>query len=679
MTLYAATIFLSAFLLFQVQPLIAKIILPWFGGSAAVWSAAMLFFQLCLLAGYGYAHLLTKRFNAKGQMRVHATLLVISCALLPILPSPSWKPDAVGDPTARILLLLAATIGLPYFLLSSTSPLLQAWYVRRTGSSVPYRLFALSNFGSMLALVSFPFLVEPNLTSRHQAFSWSGVYVVFALLCATAAWLSREEATTSNVPVVTGEAGVAPGLWEKLLWIALAACASTLLVAVTNHLSQNVAPIPLLWVLPLALYLLTFILAFESDRIYQRWIFLPWLAPALAWMGYLIYADSGNYHIKKMIPIFLAGLFFCCMMCHGELARRRPAPAYLTSFYLMISLGGAIGGIFVAIIAPRVFVTHLEVQVGLVVCAMLAVIALWGIASHKWVVWPVRAVLLAGLIVYAGYLTREERRDREGPRLMVRNFYGALRIQDDTVGETYGERTLTNGTINHGSQLLDPSLQFTNTSYYGDSSGVGRALHMLQARGPIRYGVVGLGAGVLSNYGRAGDTSRIFEINPLVEKIAQNQFTFFPHSPADKMILMGDARLTMERLEPQNFDLLAVDAFSSDAIPIHLLTQEAMQLYARHLKPNGILALHISNRYLNLEPVCEGGAQFLNRHAWTVADYGEGGEYLSSSTWVLVTADESLPKSKQFVNAEISPSKSIKGFRPWTDDYSNIVQILRLE
>jgi spermidine synthase len=262
---------------------------------------------------------------------------------------------------------------------------------------------------------------------------------------------------------------------------------------------------------------------------------------------------------------------------------------------------------------------------------------------------------------------------------MVRNFYGALRIQDDTVGETYGERTLTNGTINHGSQLLDPSLQFTNTSYYGDSSGVGRALHMLQARGPIRYGVVGLGAGVLSNYGRAGDTSRIFEINPLVEKIAQNQFTFFPHSPADKKILMGDARLTMERLEPQNFDLLAVDAFSSDAIPIHLLTREAMQLYARHLKPNGILALHISNRYLNLEPVCEGGAEFLNRHAWTVTDEGEGGEYLSSSTWVLVSADESLPKSKQFVNAEISPSKTTKGFRPWTDDYSNIVQILRLE
>jgi hypothetical protein len=687
MTLYAATIFLSAFLLFQVQPLIAKIILPWFGGSAAVWSAAMLFFQLCLLAGYSYAHLLTKRFSPKGQMRVHATLLVISCALLPILPSSYWKPDSSGDPTARILLLLTATIGLPYFLLSSTSPLLQAWYVRRTGSGVPYRLFALSNFGSMLALISFPFLVEPNLTSRHQAYTWSVAYVLFALLCATAAWLSRAEGETPvPVPQVAplGEAvpvdtAPSPGPGEKLLWVALAACASTLLVAVTNHLSQNVAPIPLLWVLPLALYLLSFILAFENDRIYQRWIFLPWLAPSLAWMAYLIYADSGNYHIKKMIPIFLAGLFFCCMMCHGELARRRPSPQHLTSFYLMVSLGGAIGGVFVAIIAPRVFVTHIEVQVGLVACAALAMIVLWGLAIPKLGPWPVRVLLLVGLGLLAGYLARKEREDRKGTLLMVRNFYGALRVHDDTSSEFYSERTLTNGTINHGSQLLDESQRYINTSYYGDSSGVGRALHMLQSRGPIRYGVVGLGAGVLSNYGRAGDTSRIFEINPLVEKIAQNQFSFYPHSPADKMILMGDARLTLEKLEPQNFDLLAVDAFSSDAIPIHLLTREAMQLYARHLKPNGILALHISNRYLNLEPVCEGGAEFLGRHAWTVADEGEGGEYLSSSTWVLVTADASLPKSAQFVNADISPSKITKGFRPWTDDYSNIVQILRLE
>ncbi len=281
MILYAITIFLSAFLLFQVQPLIAKIILPWFGGSAAVWTAALLFFQISLLAGYAYAHALTRFAKAKGQMIVHGVLLLASCAVLPILPDPSWKPTAIGDPTLRILGLLAATIGLPYFLLSSTSPLLQAWYVRRTGSTVPYRLFALSNFGSMLALLSFPFIVEPLLPSRQQASIWSGVYVAFALLCLTAAFVSRQgiERRGRNRRPRRGSGAGRPTGSQLLLWVSLAACASTLLISVTNHLSQNVAPIPLLWVVPLAIYLATFILSFESDSIYQRWIFLPWVAP----------------------------------------------------------------------------------------------------------------------------------------------------------------------------------------------------------------------------------------------------------------------------------------------------------------------------------------------------------------------------------------------------------------
>ncbi len=678
MILYAATIFLSAFLLFQVQPLIAKIILPWFGGSAAVWSAAMLFFQLCLLAGYAYAHVLTRRFSAKGQVRVHGALLLMSCALLPILPSPSWKPDVAGDPTLRILLLLGATIGLPYFLLSSTSPLLQAWYVRRTGSTVPYRLFALSNFGSMLALVSFPFLVEPNLTTRLQAYSWSSVYVIFAVLCITAAWLSRDSNPRLEF-AETIEEGPRPTMAQRVLWVALAACASLLLVAVTNHLSENVAPIPLLWVVPLALYLLSFILSFESDKIYQRWLFLPWVAPALAWMAYLIYANSGLTHIRIQIPVFAAGLFFCCMMCHGELARRRPSPQYLTSFYLMVSLGGAIGGLFVAIIAPHVFNVNIETQVGIVFCGLLAVLVLWNMVIPKLGGWPVRVLLLVGLGVLAGYLGRKEVADRKGYLLMVRNFYGALRVHDDTPGEQYAERTLTHGTINHGSEILDENMRYINTSYYGEASGVGRALRMLQSRGPIRYGVVGLGAGVLSNYSRKGDYVRIFEINPLVQGIATTEFYFYNHSEADKKILLGDARLTLERLEPQNFDLIAVDAFSSDAIPVHLLTREAMQLYARHLKPNGVIALHISNRYLDLEPVCEHGAEAIGKKAWTVSDEGEGADYLSSSTWVLVSSDTDLPKASQFSSATIYPAKTGTNIRAWTDDYSNLWQIVRLK
>ena len=317
MILYAITIFLSAFLLFQVQPLIAKIILPWFGGSAAVWAAALLFFQLSLLAGYAYAHALIKLTKARTQLLVHGTLLVVSCALLPIMPNVSWKPTAIGDPTLRILELLAATIGLPYFLLSSTSPLLQAWYVRRTGSSVPYRLFSLSNFGSIFGPAEFSFcrgtesriapaglLLERWICGVRRAlpdYSLGQPRGGFRRARARTG-ISRDPRSPAK------KSGERPTALQLLLWVSLAACASTLLVSITNHMSQNVAPIPLLWVVPLAIYLLTFILAFESDKIYQRWIFLPWVAPALGWMAYALYAGEGNFHIKFSIPIFCVGL-----------------------------------------------------------------------------------------------------------------------------------------------------------------------------------------------------------------------------------------------------------------------------------------------------------------------------------------------------------------------------------
>src|SRR5258708_5921057 len=406
MPLYAATVFLSAFLLFQVQPLIAKIILPWFGGTAAVWSAALVFFQLVLLAGYAYAHALIKFLSARRQMIVHSVLLAASCVTLPILPSEYWKPNQAGDPTLRILLLLTATIGLPYMLLSATSPLLQAWYVRRSGSQMPYRLFALSNFGSMLALVSFPFLVEPNLTSHQQGIYWSGGYIAFALVCACAAYVSRvsKVPVAAPEPVVESVAGLnvveaeLKTIDEKVtvgnlaLWVALAACASILLVSITTHLSQNVAPIPLLWVLPLALYLLTFILAFESDRLYQRWFFIPLLGAALGYMAWALHTNSGNLHIKKLIPLYAGGLFLACMMCHGELARRRPAARHLTLFYLMVSLGGALGGCFVARAAPHLFRGYGELPIGTGLCALLAVVALWdfdvwGAGISPWIAW----------------------------------------------------------------------------------------------------------------------------------------------------------------------------------------------------------------------------------------------------------------------------------------------------
>jgi hypothetical protein len=690
MILYAATIFLSAFLLFQVQPLIAKIILPWFGGSAAVWAAALLFFQLSLLAGYAYAHALIKFTKARTQLLIHGILLLASCALLPILPNVSWKPTAIGDPTLRILELLGATIGLPYFLLSSTSPLLQAWYVRRTGSGVPYRLFALSNFGSMLALLSFPFVVEPNIASRQQAYYWSAAFVVFAALCLITAWVSREETSREELSVqpaadpapavIPEKSAERPTGLQLLLWVSLAACASTLLVSITNHMSLNIAPIPLLWVVPLAIYLSTFILAFESDRIYQRWIFLPWVAPALGWMAYALYAGEGNFHIKYSIPIFCAGLFICCMLCHGELAMRKPAPQYLTLFYLMVSLGGAIGGIFVAIIAPRVFDSYLELPIGLVACGVLVVIVLFNVEIPRLGPSPVRIALAIGVGLLAGYLVRKEVADRQGYHLFARNFYGELRIRDDDTGQDYALRNLLHGTINHGSQRLNEEHRFEVNSYYAPSSGIGRTMAAKEALGPIRYGVVGMGAGVMTGYCRTGDYVRVYEINPLVKSLSdRGEFTFFSHCAGDIKVLMGDARLTMEKQEPQNYDVLVIDAFSSDAIPVHLLTKEVMQLYFKLLKPDGVLAVHISNRYLDLAPVCERGAEFVGKKATVVTDDASDNTFANSTTWVLITSpDNNLLQNPSFEGANMYPATAAANFRGWTDDYSSILPILSL-
>jgi len=689
MILYALTIFLSAFLLFQVQPLIAKIILPWFGGSAAVWAAALLFFQISLLAGYAYAHALTKFAKAKTQMLIHGGLLLVSCALLPILPNVSWKPTAVGDPTLRILELLAATIGLPYFLLSSTSPLLQAWYVRRTGSSVPYRLFALSNFGSMLALLSFPFVVEPNIASPLQAYIWSAAYVAFAALCLLAAWVSRNRSDDYKMPDLATAPGAEnssvplaprPTLGQLALWISLAACASTMLVSITNHMSLNIAPVPLLWVLPLAIYLLTFILAFESDKIYQRWIFLPWVAPALGWMAYALYAGEGNFHIWYSIPIFCGGLFICCMLCHGELALNKPAPQHLTLFYLMVSLGGAIGGVFVAIIAPRVFNSYLELPIGLVACGVLAVIVLFNVEIPKLGANPVRIALAIGVGLLAGYLMRKENADRQGYHLFARNFYGELRIRDDDVGQEYALRNLLHGTINHGSQRLNPDHRYEVNSYYAPSSGIGRTMGAKQALGPVRYGVIGMGAGVMTGYCRAGDYVRVYEINPLVKSLSERgEFTFFGHCAGDKEVLMGDARLTMEKQEPPNYDVLVVDAFSSDAIPVHLLTREVMQVYFKLLKPDGVLAVHISNRYLDLAPICLRGAEFVGKKATVVADDASDNTFANSTTWVLITSpDNNVFQSSSFEGANMYPATAPSACRGWTDNYSSIWSIIEL-
>jgi len=724
MLIYAATVFLSAFLLFQVQPMIAKFILPWFGGSAAVWSAALLFFQLLLLAGYFYAHVLIRYLKPKMQFWVHGGLLAVSLLTLPIVPSARWKPTGYGDPTFGILVLLAATIGLPYMLLSATSPLLQAWYVRVKKGAIPYRLFALSNFGSFLALLSYPFVIEPRLALSRQAMIWSLGYAAFALACGIAALKSQAASPWGEEALAAESSGHAepPTLGTKIFWVALAACASTLLLATTSHLTQNVAPIPLLWVVPLSIYLLSFILCFESGRLYQRWIFMPLLVFSL-WLftrGNTQF-ESNEDVINKLIPGLCAALFVCCMVCHGELAKRKPHPRYLTQFYLMVSVGGALGGLFVALIAPHVFHSYTELPIAVAGCAVLAAIALWddesgvgmavcGLAPavalwnydiarlSYWMHaglcvvvglvlgWLARstmwrhALTLAAAAGLAGYLGRTELNNERYYTLAVRNFYGLLRVRDDPPDPSTGypgERTLVHGTINHGTEIKGPDAGRIPTSYFGVNSGINRAIRAKGDKGPIRIGILGLGAGVTASLARPGDTLHYYEINPLIRQIANTEFTFFPSCPANKDILMGDGRLVLERLPGENLDVLAMDAFSSDAVPMHLLTREAYQIYLRHLKPDGVLIFNISNRYLDLEPVVSQAGREFGFSGITVVDEGETQNYYVSSTWMILSRDPAIFNHPYLQDSTVAPMRIDPGFRAWTDDYSDIVHITK--
>ncbi|MEO8050973.1 MAG: fused MFS/spermidine synthase [Acidobacteriota bacterium] len=679
MLVYAVTIFLSAFLLFQVQPLVAKFILPWFGGSAAVWSAALLFFQLMLLAGYFYAYLVIHFLRPKQQFWTHTGLLAISLATLPIIPSPVFKAIGSADPTPRILLLLFATVGLPYTLLAATSPLLQAWFVRARQGAIPYRLFALSNFGSMLALLSYPTLVEPRMPLHNQAVAWSWGFAVFAAVCVVAAWRSKDGIDPVHYPTASESA---PSIADNLLWIGLAACASILLLAVTSHLTQNVAPIPLLWVVPLSLYLLSFILCFESDRLYPRWLFLPLLAVALSVFTWGMSLYENNYPIQRLIPALCGALFVCCMVCHGELSRRRPDPRYLTQFYLMVSVGGALGGFFVAFISPRLFHDYLELPVAMIGCAALVTCVSWNRPMDGPRALWIRSGLAFATVAFAGFLGfTAVKKDRRYVR-SVRNFYGVMHVRDDA-GTEYvpAERVLVHGTIDHGTQLKEDTKGRITTSYFGYTSGVNRAIRQLRnQRGKLHLGVLGLGAGVTATLAQAGDTLHYYEINSLVPDVASHQFGFLKGCPAEVQIFMGDARLVLEQMPSENLDFLAVDAFSSDAVPMHLLTREAFHVYLKHLKPDGVLAVHISNRYLDLKPVVAEGMNEIRWHGRVIDDAGLYQPYYTGTTWAVLSPDEKFFATRYFAGDEesvITPLLPQSGFRAWTDDFSNIITIIK--
>ena len=666
---YAGTIFLSAFLLFLVQPIIAKQILPWFGGSSAVWTTALVFFQTTLLAGYAYADW-TTRLGVRRQTLLHIGLLALSLATLPILAAAEWKPRGDEEPIVRILLLLTVTIGLPYFLLSTTTPLLQAWYWRRFKAAVPYRLFALSNFASLLALLGFPVLLEPWFGLIELGWAWSIAYGAFALLCAGTAWASLQNARESgHSPAVrmATDAATAPSALTQLTWLALAAMASIMLLAVTNHVTQNIASVPFLWVLPLSIYLLSFILTFDHPRWYQRTLFiaaLAVLAPAMAWL-------IPSLELVRAASVFFGGLFVACMFCHGELASMKPNPRWLTRFYLMLSLGGALGAVSIAIVAPLMLPGYFEVNIALVLLALTLSLRLRG----AWRVFGLAVFTVTAFLSVRG--AQEYSRD---VRLMQRDFYGVVRTRDRDDPVPY--RSMLHGGIVHGGQLLGDEFRNRPSDYFGPSSGYGRLFEVLnQLRPqPRRVGIIGLGAGVLASYGRTGDEFTFYEISPRVVDIANNEFTFLRYSAAKIQVVLGDGRLSLERAPPQAYDVLGIDAFAGDSIPMHLITREAMALYVRHLAPDGVIVFQATNRYIDLTPVVKRLASEFGMEAVLVSDvpgFKSGPEYwLSPTDQILVSRNKPLLQagSLRYVATAIEDRANLPTF---TDAHHNMFRVLK--
>ena len=680
---FAVTIFTAAFLLFQVQPLITKFILPWFGGGPTVWTTSVLFFQVFLLGGYGYAHLSIRRFSPRVQVTLHGVLLLAALSQLPITPGTDWKPLSPDAPTLDILLLLGATVGLPYFVLSSTTPLMQAWFSQGNPGASPYRLYALSNAGSFLALLSYPFVFEPMLSRSAQSTFWAFGYGVFAaasMICIWAAWRHRSPASATRGIADPAESPfVHPTAGTRALWLALPACAAVLLLAVTNQITMDLVVVPFLWVLPLCLYLLTFILSFEGDRWYSRSVFVTALFPVLvvALVTLLMGEEAG---VILQIAVFSVGLFVCCMICHGELSRLKPHPKYLTSYYLMIALGGALGGTFVTLVAPLIFFDYLELHVGLLGAGALCLIALYG-DKGSWfhrrrVSWGVPLVIV--YIVAATLFVAQAREPRQSVIVRTRNFYGVLSVAQLFPDSPDEQLQLRHGRILHGTQFTAPNKRRLATGYYTESSGAGIALRHFPRQQQRRIGLVGLGAGTLALYTRKGDKMRIYEINPEIRRLAESYFTYLKDSPAEISIVMGDARLAMERDPPQEFDILLLDAFLGDAIPVHLLTKEAFETYLRHLKPDGVIAVLIDTHHLNFEPVIRRLAAHYDLESIRIDSPPETDEEQGTS-WMLLSRDEEFFNLPPLAGAASPNHLKYDRVRLWTDDYTSLLPLLEFE
>ncbi|QRK09791.1 fused MFS/spermidine synthase [Archangium violaceum] len=698
---YALTLFLSAFLLFGVQPLAGKYALPWFGGTPSVWTTCMLFFQLMLLGGYAYSYVSVRRWSPRRQARVHLGLLGLTVAVLagralltgsPVAPGPEWRPAADGISTARLLAMLAVSLGLPFFTLSTTAPLLQSWFSRVRPGTSPYRLYALSNAGSLLALLAYPFLVEPWLGRGVQAWAWAAGFLLFAGGCAACAWevLRRGEARVPGDEAVT-DGGPSPGVGRVLAWLGLSGGASVLLLATTNQLSQDVAAGPFIWMLPLALYLLTFILAFEREALYSRPLTALLLLLAVGGVTSTAFARA-HVSLPVQVLVHSGALFSGALLCHGELYRLRPAPRHLGAFYLWVSAGGVLGAAFVHLAAPFLFRSYLEYPLTLGACCLLAALVLLRRAPEesraRLILRQASALLLLLMAGGLGLAVKDGQDSRES----LRGFFGVMRVvetgREDPDAHMF---TLFHGNVLHGFQYARPERRRRPTSYYTPESGLGLALteqrRLKQAQGlppSLRVGVLGLGVGTMAALGRAGDTFRFYEINPQVIALARGEggyFSFLRDTPARVEVARGDARILLEQElahgAAQGFDVLAVDVFSSDSIPVHLFTEEVVDVYREHLGPRGVLAMHISNAHLDLLPVALAHARASGLHA-TLVEKGSS-EDARATSWLLLSREPRFSWGETFRREDRQVHRLTLEGPPrvrWTDEHNSMLPLV---
>jgi hypothetical protein len=672
--LFGCAIFLASFLLFLAEPMAAKQLLPIFGGSAAVWITCLVFFQTALLCAYLYAHWLAQpRSTESSRWNLHLVLLLIAAASATI-----WTLRKIGHgsglnhPFLAIFAALGASIGVPFLVLGASSPLFQVWLSQLENGSVPYRFFALSNLASLLALGLYPTLIEPHFALRTQRLIWCSGFLVFAVLSGMLTWKTRASTQTSKTEEVQDETAIPPApLMHKLLWLLLPMAASMQLSAVTSHLTENIAAIPLLWILPLAVYLITLILAFQFPKLLPRSILTRLLVVMLAGLGYMLTKPDGSLPLRISILFFLLELFLAGLFLHSEAYALRPARrSETTLFYLLFAAGGALGSFLIGIASPLLFSFNYDLALSFCATALFALAVLWPTGWGQRLLWSSASVLMLVLVFML------QNAYRRNTPVAVRNFYGGLRVKQTIAYPAAVTRTLSNGTIQHGTQIFTDELRKTPTTYYAEDSGIGLSLRWCCQNKPRNIGVVGLGAGTLAAYGQPGDKITFYEINPAVEPIARNLFTYIRESGAQISIVNGDARSSLTQQTPQRFDVLVIDAFSGDAIPLHLLTTEALDLYRRHLAPNAILAFHISNQHIDLEPEVALLAQAAGMKAMRVSTPANDNLGEFSATWMLLTNSPAFFNEPEVFNHASKPTLDPKA-RVWTDDYSSLLPILR--